>query len=375
MQEIRVYWGYSNQRGATDGTPRNDANYVSWFIKNTKCIPTTAKTCEVASDIFVESKELEKLYGQYTCFSSISLPQDQTKWHSMFKFKTKLSANDYFDLLEKIHRDEKKLKENLDRIQMIYSYISEEMFYWSPSDEETVKKRVDSLYLLTESDQWKPAQDLFFYMEGTGVNSSINDAIPCLKLNYKNRNQSSLPQFLKLLNIKQIRMHDLTLADQQSSPAEYFRGRLIEISPYLKKWLHSASISSDVISAIDRKIQQENHFIESDRLQLFYHQKFVQETNVYFDNKHKHLYIRRPWTSGTTFIDLPNKLCQLFNIHRFEQNIRFLLKGTIEEITTHFDRNSIEIPTEDDIVILEQALKPGNQIRFSIIKYIDQLLH
>ncbi len=109
--------------------------------------------------------------------------------------------------------------------------------------------------------------------------------------------------------------------------------------------------------SIDKKIQQENDFIESNRLQLFYNQKFVQETNVYFDIHHKQLYVRRPWNSETTFIDLPNKLCQLLNTRGFEQNIRFLLKGTIEEIRNHFYMNSIEIPTKEDIVILESLSK------------------
>jgi hypothetical protein len=163
-------------------------------------------------------------------------------------------------------------------------------------------------------------------------------------------------------------MNDLKLDDTRSSPAEHFRRKLIEISPFLKKWLKKSSVSSDVISAIDKKIQQENDFIESDRLQLSYHRKLVGETNVYFDNKHRQLYVRRPWDSETTFIDLPNKLCLLLNIPGFEKNIRFLIKGTIEEIKDHFKTNSIEIPTKEDIVILERLVKSGNQMHFPIMR-------
>ncbi len=53
------------------------------------------------------------------------------------------------------------------------------------------------------------------------------------------------------------------------------------------------------------------------------------------------------------------KLCQLLDIRGFEQNVRFLLKGTIEEIKTHFNANSIEMPTKEDIVILESLPKRG----------------
>ncbi|CAF3334307.1 unnamed protein product [Rotaria sp. Silwood2] len=177
------------------------------------------------------------------CFPSISLPQDKIIWHSIFNFKTKLSGNDYFDLLEKIRLDERNLKDNLDRIQMIYYHILKEIYFWSSNERKTMKTQAKSFYLLTENDQWKLANDLYLYME---------------------------------------------------------------------------------------------------------------ETNVYFDNKYKQLYVRRPWDSETTFIDLPNKLCQLLNIRGFEKNIRFLLKGTIEEIQKHFTTNSIEIPTKKDIVILER---------------------
>ncbi|CAF2995219.1 unnamed protein product [Rotaria socialis] len=352
-QKIKVYWGHSNRRGATEGTLLDDADYISWFVKHIKCMPTTVKTCELSNSIFVDNKELKDLCGKYMCFPSILLPQEKTNWHGIFDFKTKLSIDDYFDLLQKIRDDENYLKDNLDRVQIIYSHILKEIYYWSSDERKAAKARAKSLYLLTENDQWKLTSNLYFYMEGHGTNNSLNDAIPCLKLDYKNRNNSHLPQFLELFNIKQLRVNDLKLADKKSSPAEHFRRKLIEILPFLKKWLTNLSFPSDAISLVDKKVQQDFDFIESDSLELFYNQNFVHKTNVYFDNGHKQLYVTRPWNSETTFIDLPNKLCQLLNIHGFEHKLRFLLKGTIEEIKKHFIEKSIKIPTNQDIVILE----------------------
>jgi hypothetical protein len=51
---------------------------------------------------------------------------------------------------------------------------------------------------------------------------------------------------------------------------------------------------SDVISSIDKILQQEIHCIESDGLKLYYNGHFIQETNAYFD-------LTRPWNSETTF--------------------------------------------------------------------------
>ncbi|CAM4802546.1 unnamed protein product [Rotaria magnacalcarata] len=358
-QKIKVYWGHSHKRGAIEGTLLDDADYISWFVKHIECMPTTVKTCELSNSIFIDSKELKELCGEYMCFSSILLPQEKTNWHGIFDFKTKLSIDDYFVLLQKIRDDEKNLKDNLDRIQIIYSHILKEIYYWSSDERKAAKAKVESLYLLTENDQWKLASNLYFYMESHGTNNNLNDAIPCLKLDYRNRNNSHLPQFLELLKIKQIRMNDLKLADKKSSPAEHFRRKLIEISPFLKKWLTNLSFPSGVTSLVDKKIQQDFDFIESDSLELFYNQNFVHKTNVYFDSVHKQLYVTRPWNSETTFIDLPKKLCQLLNIHGFEDKLRFLLKGTIEEIKRQFVENSIEIPTNKDIVILEPVASPN----------------
>ncbi|CAF4288795.1 unnamed protein product [Rotaria sp. Silwood2] len=302
MQKIKVYWGHSDKRGAIEGTLLDNADYISWFVKHIKCIPTTVNPCELSNNIFIDNKELKELCGKYMYFPSILLPREKTNWHDIFNFKTKLSSNDYFDLLQKIRDDETNLKDNLDRIQMIYFHILKEMYYWSSDEREVAKARVKSLYLLTENNQWELARNLYLYMEGNGANNSLNDAIPCLKLDYKNRHHLHLTTFLELCNIKQIRMNDLKLADKKSSPAEYFRRKLIEISPFFRN---------------------------------------------------KQLYVTRPWDSETTFINLPYKLCQLLNIHGFEDKLRFLLKATIEEIKKHFTNNSIDIPTNKDIVILE----------------------
>ncbi|CAF1142611.1 unnamed protein product [Adineta ricciae] len=356
-KKITIYWGHSNKRGAIDGTLRDNADYISWFVNNVECIPTTATTCELASNVLVDSKELNDLCSKYMKFTSISLPKEKIHWQKIFNFKSKLSVIDYFDLLDSIRFDEKNFNDNLDRVQNIYSHILKEIYYWSSDERQRAERRAKSSYLLTENMQWKLASDIYLYMEDNRANNGLNDAIPCLRLDFKNRSDLHLKEFLDLFNIKQIKMNNLKLVDAKSSPAEHFRRKLIEISPFLKKWLQVSAVSTDTICTIDRKIQQEYAFIESESLQLFYHHNFIRQTNVYFDSKHKQLYVTRPWDSETTFIDLPNKLCLLLNIQGFEKNLRFLLKGTIEEIRKHFTSNEMEIPTKKDIIILESLPK------------------
>ncbi len=40
-QNIKIDSGYSNMKGAIDGTPISNSNYVAWFVKNIQCISIT----------------------------------------------------------------------------------------------------------------------------------------------------------------------------------------------------------------------------------------------------------------------------------------------------------------------------------------------
>jgi hypothetical protein len=268
-------------------------------------------------------------------------------WISFFNFKTKFLLNDYFRLLDYIRKDEKNLDENQDRIQNIYSHLLNDSVSWSTDQQKLIKTRSKTLHLLTENNQWKLANELYLYIDDSATNNHINDVIPCLKLNFKNKIHPNLHKFAELFNIKQIKMDDLKLLSDNPAHSERFREKLIEISPYLKKWLKNFS-SSDIILSIDKILQQEILFIESDRLELYYNERFIQETNIYFDTINQQFYMTRPWHSETTFINLPNKLCQLLNIQGFEDKLRFLLKAEIEEIKKYFTKLSIEIPNDID---------------------------
>ncbi len=359
MQTIRIFWGYPEQRGATIGTLKNDANYVEWFIKHIQCIPTTLNTCEIASNIFVDTKEMKELCGTYMPFLSIQIPQDKTNWHRILHLKTKFSINDYFELLEKIRSDEKDLKNNFQRIQMIYFHILDQIGSWSLEQQIIIRIQAKKVYLLSENNQWRLASDLYLYMEDNGTNNNVNDTIPCLKLDHKNKKHINLQKFMDLFNIKRLYMNDLQLVHTKSSRAEEFLKKLIEISPFLKKWLTRSNFSPDIISSIDKTLQQEIEFFESDRLELFYDGKFVDETDVYNDTIHQKFYVTRPWKSETTLIDLPKILCQLLCIVGFEEKLGFLLRVGKEEIIKRFKRMSMEIPTDKDTVSLKPSSKAG----------------
>jgi hypothetical protein len=56
-----------------------------------------------------------------------------------------------------------------------------------------------------------------------------------------------------------------------------FKKKLNEILPYLKTWLKKLLFPIVVISSIDKIIQREIKFIESDCLELFYNEKLIQK--------------------------------------------------------------------------------------------------
>ncbi len=169
----------------------------------------------------------------------------------------------------------------------------------------------------------------------------------------------NIQKFAELFNITQITKNDLIFNENNSLHAEQFRDKLIEISPFIKKWLEKLAFLSSIILSIDKILQQETEFIELDDLKFFFKGKLFQETNVYFDTINQKFYLIRQWNSETTFIDLPNKLCQLLNIQGFEDKLRFLLKAEKEEIIRHFTKFCIEIPTNKDIITLKPLPRSG----------------
>jgi hypothetical protein len=351
----RVFWR-SNY-----GTEISDADYIEWFVKNIPCIPTTLKNCQLSINTFINTDEIKQLCWTYMPVVNISSEQNLSKWILFFNFKTKFLLDDYFQLLDHIRKDETNFKTNQDRIQNIYAHLLKDSVSWSIDEQNFIVTRSKTLYLLNENNQWKLASELYLYVDGSGTNNRLNDAIPCLKLNFNNKNHPNLHKFAELFNIKQIKMNDLKLLSDNPDYAERFREKLIEISPYLKKWLKAFSFSSDVISSIDKILQQEILFIESDRLKLHYNKIFIQETNFYFDTINRQFYMTRPWHSETTLINLPKKLCQLLTIEGFEDELRFLLKAEKEEIIKNFKKLSIEIPTHEDIVQLEMIPRSGTK--------------
>jgi hypothetical protein len=269
----------------------NKSDYVEWFVKNMKCLPTTFNTCQSSDNIFVDSEEMRELCGKYMPFPSISSLHTKSDWHWVLNFKTKLSINDYLNLLEMIRHDEKNLNNNLDRIQMIYSYILNDIHSYSTCQSQVVKSRKTVLYLLSEDNRWKLVNELHVYIDGDGTNTHFNDMIPCLRLNFKNRSHPQLHQFLVLFNIKQIQMIDLRFVPEKSSPARQLRKKIVQILPYLKRWLQALAFPSDAISTIDKILQQDIQFIESDCLKFFFKEHFINKTYVYHDILEQKFYL------------------------------------------------------------------------------------
>lgn len=86
----------------------------------------------------------------------------------------------------------KELQNNLQRIQMIYSCILNEICTWSARERTIIRTRESQIYLLAENNQWKLPNNLYIYMDDNGTNNSFNDTVPCLTLDFKNKHHENL---------------------------------------------------------------------------------------------------------------------------------------------------------------------------------------
>ncbi|WP_272149732.1 sacsin N-terminal ATP-binding-like domain-containing protein [Tenacibaculum aiptasiae] len=345
-----AYWGRQGHLGRTSGD--NVENYIKWYIKNNKCIPTSMKKCHKANDVFINSDHIVKISGSYLpVFHGKELPQN---WKAFFSFKTNLDLPDYLDLLSKVSLDlnkENKIKKsNLDRIQSIYKILLDLSINWNEDEISQVKIWVNSGSLLNTKQKFVPSNTLKYFLDGN--ESIFQDQFPFLDLNAENKKHSNLENFLSYFEIKILRLNDFELTSKQNQKSTDLTNRLKEILPFFKTWIKCETISENVVEplgSLENKIDSLNIY-EAEELYINYNDiNFTKSVNVHFNEFN--LYVTNPWNSNSVLLKLPEILCRYFNLIGYDKKLDFLLRSTNKDIKNYFIQESIEIPQE----VLETA--------------------
>jgi len=340
-EDARGYWGHSGMSGQSNGDKIE--NYISWYIKNKKCLPTTKGECKNSTKVFLNTEDIKQMVGKYLpVFDGVELNQD---WKSFFKFKTELKLEDYLKLLTNIMDDEnneKKIKsDNKKRIQLILNKLLELSINWGTDEIDKVKNWALSACFANEEDNIVLCKELKYYADGD--NSIFHNIHNFISLNEENKSHQNLDTFLGYLGVEILRQSSFSIEIEGERVASDLKYKLETVLPFLKKWIQKIDKEFDV-KLLDEKINT-IHIDEASRLSLSYNGTILKSVQIHLEADN--LLVTTPWGSNKSMIELPKVLCGYFNIKGYEDKLIFLLKADDEsEIREYFEAEKIELPIE-----------------------------
>lgn len=349
-----AFWGISDMRGMTEGDTVE--NYVPWFIKNYDCLPTTLKNCLNSKRIFINDKDIINFASHY--LPIFDGPILSSEWKSFFKFRTNLYLSDYLEILNKISLDSnekgKVKKENIDRIQKIYSILLENCVNWSTEDNNIVENWAKNNSLLNTNNEFTKTSDLLFYSDDN--ENIFQEKYMFININSMNKQNRNIKTLMKCLNITIINQDRFSLEETQKKVCEELTLKMNKILPFFKLWLQNIitdeSLNSKIIN-IDEKFSNIK-FYEADELIIKNDEvNFTKKVNIhYFEQT---IIVKKPWDSNSVLIQLPEVICNLLDLRGFDKKLNFLLRAENDEIIELFENEKIPIP---DILITKN--KYGN---------------
>lgn len=338
-----AYWGRLGRAGQSSGTPVE--NYVPWFIKNIRCLPTLSNQCENSSNIFLNTEELKSISGTYlNVFNGPDLSSD---WRSFFNFRTTLELDDYLSLLNAIHLDVKEsgeIKEaNLKRVQDIYTELLNRCANWSTEDILKVEVWATSNFLLNTRNQFTECSNLKYFIDGN--ESIFQDQYSFVKLNAANKNHPNLEKFLTHFKVTILRQSQFELIINQSEACSALMNKLKNIIPYFNIWIEDNNTDPHLIKilkSLPDKIAALEIY-QSEELKITYKGiDFVKSVNIHFNENI--LYVTNPWNSNNVLLKLSEVLCRYFELVGHDKKLDYLLRSSKVEIQNYFVQEGISIP-------------------------------
>ncbi|MFI3326436.1 MAG: caspase family protein [Clostridia bacterium] len=378
----KAYWGNSGMPGRNSGDVV--INYLPWFIKNVKCVPTVMKKTESSDLVFLNTDEIKKIGGKYLpIFSGPELSQD---WKAFFQFKTTLQVDDYLNILRQISidvKDDKIKSKNYDRVQAIYSVLLDDCRNWSIDIGNKVKKWSESHKLLNTNDTFTESGTLKYYIDGN--ESIFQEQYVFIKLNSKNQNHPNLENLLSYFQIVILKQDQFKLQSDSIENCTSLKGKLNAIIPYFKIWVEyddNDDSTKQHLLKLEESLKSLN-ILQSNKLEITYSEiGFSKEANVHFDNKE--LYVTTPWNSNFVLLKLSEMICRYLELIGHESKLDFLLRSNIKEIQQYFIQESIEFPqdwmikndkgNEDTQIIDSDDFHESPEPDFDKKNYIENLI-
>ncbi|MEI2466736.1 sacsin N-terminal ATP-binding-like domain-containing protein [Niallia taxi] len=363
-----AYWGNLGKEGQISGSPVE--NYIPWFVKNNKCLPTLSDQCESSSNILLNTEEAKSISGPY--LNVFNGPDLSSEWRSFFNFRTTIELDDYLTLLNAIHEDVKESGEiresNLKRVQDIYSALLNQCANWSNEDILKVEQWANSNCLLNNKNLFTECSNLKYFIDGN--ENIFQDQYNFIKLNAVNKNHPNLEKLLTHFKVTILRQNQFELINNQVEKCLSLTNKLKNILPYFILWIEDNSNEPQIIKllkGLPDKIS-ELEIYQSAELKITYKSiDFIKSVNVHFNENV--LYVTNPWNSNNVLLKLPEVLCRYFELNGHDKKLDYLLRSDEIEIRNYFVQEGINFP--DELAEFVQY----NETEILNIKSVEDIIH
>lgn len=341
-----AFWGRTGFPG--NATGNEVPNYPKWFVANTACLPATTGSCLNSTAIFLNEPETIKIAGKYLpVFDGSELNAD---WRAFFNFKPRLELEDYLLLLTKIAEDPSG--DNKTRTQSIYEYLLENYHSWNTETQNMVVDWAKTGKLPDSSGAYKPVGELKYYSDGDA--SIFGNSYNFIQLSKTAQRHPDIENLLGLFQINILRQSEFKLMASDDLQPSSLNNRLKEVLPFWAKWMEKERQNGYEEMHYDlQRVFDGLEILEATELNITYSEDWQKKVAVHYsDNR---LYVLNSWLSAKVMYVLPDKLCEIFQVKRYSNEIAFLLNSSVSEIKEHFEEAGIGLQTLPDEAVVDEV--------------------
>ncbi len=309
-------------------------NYFPWFIKNKKCVPTSTKEILNPENVFINTKEIKDIAGNYLPVFDFDepLPDD---WKNLLQFKSRLELNDYLSVLSRIvkHSEDVEGKDStfkppLRRIGLIYNKLASIIPDMTIESKQIISDWAANNKLLSVNGRFEPADQLkWITVEGFSTES---DKLKIIQLP-ENSNKNS-QTFKELISLFQVQTIDKFIPMfEKPIPDNTLKDKLEKILPYYVALIEKKKIeeSNQEFERIYQLLNVTDFFTTSEiKLSFnFQSETFDGPSLTVYKGENK-FYFKGKWKSERTLLSLIKELSNLLGVFGLNEELRFLLLET-----------------------------------------------
>lgn len=330
--------------------PVSVTNYFSWYIENRICIPTSTKQILSPSDVYLNTKEIKDIAGNYIPVFDFDEPITED-WKNLLRFKDKLELLDCLSILSKIvqeaeEKEEKEIKFTapLRRIGLIYNKLAAMLPDMTYEEKQLITDWASENKLLSLNGKFEPAKEIkWITVEGFSTES---EKLKVIKLPENSDKDSN--NFKELISLFQVQTIDefIPVFDKTISDTS-LKDKLESILPYYVALIEKKKMDESLgeFDRIYRLLDATEFFTASEiKLSFNYQSDTFDGPSLTVYKGGNKFYFKGKWKSERTLLSLIKELSSLLGVVGLNEELRFLLLETeVSEIREWLTEQGISL--------------------------------